>query len=71
MRRFVAALLVVTVLAGAAQARPMRPVPQQPKPTWVVRLLRNVIGPILVAGAVAGVKDLLAGAIRSAIVAAL
>jgi hypothetical protein len=67
MRRFVAALLLVGVLAGVAQAQPTRAVPQQPKPTLVVRLLRNVVGPILVAG----VKDLLASAIRSAIVAVL
>jgi len=67
MRRFVAALVLVTVLGGVAQAGPRRPVPQQAKPTLVVRVLRQVIGPILVAG----VKDLLASAIRSAIVAAL
>jgi hypothetical protein len=49
VRRFVAALFLVTVLAGAAQAQPTRPVPQQPRPTLVVRLLRQVIGPVLVA----------------------
>jgi hypothetical protein len=68
MRRCVAALLLMGVLGGGAQARPVRPVPQQqPKPTLVVRLLRNVISPILVAG----VKDLVACAIKSAIAAVL
>jgi hypothetical protein len=67
MKRFVAALLLVTVLAGAARAQPARPLPPQPKPTFARWLIKKVIGPVVVAGA----KDLLVSAIRSAIVAAL
>jgi hypothetical protein len=67
MRRFVAALVLVTAFAGAAEARPIRPAPPQTKPTFVTWLMRKVIGPIVIAGA----KDLAATAIRSAIVSVL
>jgi hypothetical protein len=67
MRRFLTALVLVTLLGGAAESKPVHPIPDQPKPTFVWWLMRQVIGPIVVAGA----KDLVASAVRSAICAAL
>ncbi len=67
MKRFLAALVLVTLLGGVADTKPVHPIPNQPKPTFVGWLIKKVIGPIVVTGA----KDLVATAIRSAIVAAL
>jgi hypothetical protein len=67
MRRLLAALLLVTALGSRAESRPVHPIPNQPKPTFVEWLIKKVIGPIVVEGA----KGLVATAVRSAIVAAL
>lgn len=60
-------MILVTVLSGAGAARPLPPVPQPPKPIFIQWLMRKVIVPVVVAGA----KDLVATAIRSAIVSLL
>ena len=67
MRRFLAALFLLTALGSRAESKPIHPIPNQPKPTFVEWLIKKVIGPIVVEGA----KNLVADAVRSAIVAAL
>jgi hypothetical protein len=67
MRRFLAGLLLVIALSSRAESKPFHPIPNQPKPTFVGWLIKKVIAPIVVEGA----KDLVASAVRSAIVAAL
>jgi hypothetical protein len=67
MRRLLAALVLVALLGGLAEAGPARPLPPRPRPSFIGWLLKQVIAPVVVAGA----KDLCASVIRSAIVAAL